>query len=547
MAGKQQRLIWKWALFLILIGLIVWGGVTAVRIYEAGTRRVEVSNAMRQMGAAFELYANASAGNYYPLRSGGPTGFLPDRVAWAAVGDGLAEFDAAYDVLTGNGTGPLCYLGYAFYDEASAHRVLDELEKNAEAYRGGGTRLEKEPILDPKSPKFEELAPLRKGVGRRFFQTWYVLWGPAGGDPDFDLPVPVLWQMPMKKGDRVPVLWLAGLSSMPAYPGEFPMSPLFINRVRGLMGLPQDPGFSMDTPIMPTIRALLEAGSREPGPSAGSLLHFDVNPSVTAGEATGYRIELTNSELVLFPVDQPRNAIAASELIESVNKEYHGLPKDRVVRFMGTGGGYHWYGKTDYGVFKLLEKGFELEGGEPLYDAAASYWLDEHPTKVWLNPHQPDERRPEEVLQRPERLSDYVYAYLIKREREGNPVGDEYIQALAILCGSVSWHLDMIGAAPTPDILEEASNRLLALAESDNEALVTLALAYIFPGPPKVGNRKLTVEKMAFIQRLPREHLLSTLRHLAESVQNEWDAEYCRKLLEKLEASKAIDVSVVVE
>ena len=492
---------------------------------------------MRQMSAAFELYAGASVGNYYPLRSVEPDNYLPDRAAWAEVGDGKTEFEEAYKLFTGDDERTLCYLGYAFYDEASAHRVLDQLEKDPQAYRGGGTRLEKERSLDPFSSEFDELHPLRRGVGQRFSRTWFVLWGPGGGDPGFDNPIPVLWQMPREKGDRVPVLYLSGHVMFQEYPGRFPMSPLFINRVRVLMGLPRDPEFSMDTPILPIVRELLEAGSREPGPRAGSLLHLDVDPTVPAGNARGYRIELTYSELVLFPEGAMSGPVATNKFLKSEDDEYFGLPRERVVRYMGASRGYQWYGRTDYGVFVLLEKAFELAGGDSLYDAAASYWLDELPNEAWLEPFRPDERGPEKILRRPSSLSTYVHAFLTKRQREGNPIREESVQAVAVLCGSVFWHPDVIGAAPAPELIAVAMNRLIAASEDDAEAVVTLALSYVFPEPPKGGNRKLTAEKIAFLQRLPRGAVLSIVRHLAENLQDEHEAGLCQKLLEELEAT----------
>ena len=518
----------------VLASVTVCAGLFAAITLLEARYRARVDGAMRQMSAAFELYAGASVGNYYPLRSVEPDNYLPDRAAWAEVGDGKTEFEEAYKLFTGDDERTLCYLGYAFYDEASAHRVLDQLEREPQAHRGGGTFLGEEPFLDPHSPEFEKLHPLREGVGRRLMLGWFAFHGLPARDWEMAEAIPILWQMPKAKGDRVPVLRMGGVVRFEEYPGGFPMSPLFINRLRALMGLPQDPDFSLDTPILPIVREMLEAGSREPGRGVGSLRHFDAKPTVSSGNAKGYRIALTHAELVLFPEETETGAIAASTLFEETKGTYYGLPRENAIRYMGASRGYQWYGKMDYGAHVLLREAFDLTGGDSLYDAAVSYWIVQEPTWVWLRPHTKAPGKPAAIRQNPNSLADYVHAFITSRKSNRNPVRQEFIHAAAVLCGSEREGYGVY-TSPTPELVAEARERLIAAAERDPEAAVTLVLPYVLRYRVRSPRSGATPDKIEILQRLPRDAVLSTVRHLAENLQDAHEAALCQDLLEKLD------------
>lgn len=525
---------WKKVLCAVLAILVLCMGAFVVRFGPWAYRLKKSGTAMKQAHSALQRYADSNPGNYYPLRSAEPGVFLPDMAAWAAQGDGLAEFQEALKYFDGDEQRPLCYLAYAFYDEASAQRLLDQLEKDPEAYRGGGTRADKESYVDSHSPEFEELAPLRTGVGRRFQWAWYVFGGLGLTDHQVDGSIPVLWQMPEKIGDRVPIVQLNGTLMAQHYPGEFPMTPLFINRLRGLMGLPQDPGFSMDTPILPVLREILETGSRDPGRAIGAMGLFDSEPSVMRGDASGYRIALGNGEVVLFPVDAAPGPLDPVTLFGKPEEFYQGLPKETAVRYMGTSRGYHWYGKLDYGAFTSLRDTFSFSGGDSLYDAAVIYWLDKEPNEPWLRPYRKDPRNPSEILRYPSSLTDYVHAYITDREDKGNPIAQELIHTTTLLCGA-DYEGHDICALPDADLVSEAQDRFLSAAEQDPEAVATLLLTHVMRYRARGGRDKATPERVDLLWRLPRETALPIVRHLADYIKDENDAALCRDLLRKLE------------
>ncbi len=499
--------------------------------------QAEAKRAMKQAFAALELYAEASDGNYFPLRSAQPGVFLPDMDEWAKLGDGNAQFEQASDALTGDGGRPLCYLGYGFHDnnEALAHGLLDKLEKNPEGLRGGGPVLPEEPwITDPSSPEVDKPHPLRKGVERCF--VWeYVFHGMPPSADDLKLYIPILWQMPRQVGDRVLVLHLNGLISWHKYPGPFPMSPLFINRLRGLMGLPQDPGFTLDSPILPVVRGILDAGSREPGRSAGSLLHFEAEPSVSFRNVMGYRMEFTCSEMILYPEQPEARSIPMDALFGPPRYECFGLPLP-TVQYMGSGMGYHWYGKTRYDEFLLVRDKLGLSGGDSLYPAAAEHCLRSEPTWVWLPESSRDKRKPAEIRQNPDSLADYVGAYIAVRKQSGRPVSGETICAAAILCGSQREGYGAF-AHPTLEIILEAKNRLIAAAQRDPEAASTLVLPYVLRYRVRSPRSEATPEMVELLQKLPSDAVIPIVQHLATNLQNLHEAALCQQLLKRLQKS----------
>lgn len=525
---------WKLALPVVLAVLAIWACVFVSRFLIVGFQRRNASIAMKQIHEALRIYADASPGNYYPLRTDEPGIFLPDVDASAAPGAGKTAIQRALKYFSGDAGQPLCYLGYAFYDEASAQRLLDQLEKAPDALRGGGTRLEEEPFLDPLSPEFGELAPLRIGVGHRFIQAWYESHGLPPSDLEIDGPVPVLWQMPNEIGDRVLVLYLNGMVRFRDYPGEFPMTPLFINRLRGLMRLPQDPGFSMHSPILPVLREILETGSREPGRKVGALGPFDSEPSVEQSGAKGYRIALGQGEIVLFPEAAASSPLDPTTLFEAPKHFYRGLPRETAVRYMGTSRGYHWYGKLDYSVFTLLRDTFEFTGGDSLYDAAVIYWLDNEPVSNWLSPNTKAPTNPSEILRSPPSLNDYVHAYITDREVKGNPIDHEIIYAATLLCGT---DYEGYGTYTPPDVelLSEAKKRLLSAAEQDREAAAILLLPHVMRYRFRNRRDEATPERLEILEHLPRETVLPIVRHLADNLQDADEAKLCQDLLNKLD------------
>ncbi|MBL7649646.1 MAG: hypothetical protein JNK74_26015 [Candidatus Hydrogenedentes bacterium] len=534
LSRNHPMVMWKKILCAVLALVVLCAGAFVVRFGSRAYRLKKSGAAMKQARSALQRYADSNPGNYYPLRSAEAGVFLPDMTARAAQGDGLAEFQEALKYFDGDEQRPLCYLGYAFYDEASAQRLLDQLEKDPQAFRGGGTRLEQEPFLDPHSLEFDELAPLRTGVGRRFMNAWFESHGLPPGDFDIDGAVPMLWQMPERIGDRVPVLYMNGVVWFRDYPGEFPMTPLFINRLRGLMGLPQDPGFDMDTPIMPVLREILETGSREPGRGVGTLGPYDSVPSVTQGDAKGYRIALGFGEVVLFPEDVAPGSLDPVTLFGKPEEFYQGLPRGNTVRFMGTSRGYHWYGKLDYQVFTLLRNTFDLKGGDSLYEAAVIYWINNEPISNWLRPYRKDPSNPSEILRSPPSLDDYIDAYIANREGMGKPIDPEIIHAAILLCGT---DYEGYGTYIPPDaeLLSEARDRLLSAAERDPEAAATLLLPHVMRYRFRNRREEASPERMEILRHLPRETVLPIVKHLADYIKDENDAALCRDLFNKLD------------
>lgn len=532
-----SRPLWTWVWRALFVGggvLVLVAGVYAARTYSTIQILRKSGNGMRQLFAAFQLYVNATPENYYPPRSADPEVFLPDMDAWAAQGTGLAEFEEGLKVFDGIGERPLCYLGYAFYDEASAQRLLDKLEKNPQALRGGGTRLEVDPYVSPDDPAFWDLAALRKGAGSRYLWSWYVFGGLGPSEGTVDSPIPILWQMPDNAGERVAVLHLSGSVNFCKYPGEFPMTPLFVNRVRGLMGLPQDLGFSMDTPILPVLREILEAGSGDPGRDVGTLGPFDAAPSVLLGDTAGYRIALGNGAVVLFSEATAPGNVDAVTLFEPSRGFYYGLPRHTAVRYMGTSRGYHWYGKLDYGVFSLLQESFALSGGDSLYEAAAIYWLDRWPNDRWLNPPGKAPGRPAEILRQPPKLEAYVHAYIVERMSQRDTNDLEIIHAAAVLCGA-----DYEGyyrfTRTDSALAAEAGERLVAAAAHEPEAAATLLMPVILRQPGRGARRLAKPERIELLKRLPRESVLGVVGYLAEHLQDAHEAGLCRELLDGLE------------
>ncbi|MCP4643601.1 MAG: hypothetical protein GY851_24345 [bacterium] len=537
-SGKRTRAKWIRAGYVALAIVVIGAVGFAAHAYRRSLARDESESAMRQVFAALQQYAEASAGNYYPMRSAQPGVFLPDMDEWAKLGNGKAEFEEAYEVLTADDDRPFCYLGYAFVNEALGHQLLDQLGKGPQALRGGGSSLEEEPwITDSHSPEVDDPHPLRKGVERCFVWDW-VFHGNPPRDDQLAAPIPILWQMPRKEGDVVPVLRLNGYVEFHRYPGEFPMSPLFINRLRGVMGLPQDPGFTTDTPIFPLVREILETGSREAGLGVGSLLHFDTKPSVSVGNARGYRIELMGAEMVLFPEDADTTLVSADNLFEPPEGERYGLPYWSAIRYMGEARGYQWYGAMAYDDFLLLQREFELTGGDSLYSAAVSYWIDEEPNWVWLMDDPGHQRKPAEICRTPSSLARYVHAYITIRESKRRPVLDEVIHATAVLCGSEREGYGVY-AFPTPEIVSEAKDRLVAAAEKDPEAAATLALPYVLRYRVRGPRSKATPDKVELLRRLPRDTLVPIIRHLAINLQDREEAALCKDLLLQLRQASA--------
>ena len=196
--------------------------------------------------------------------------------------------------------------------------------------------------------------------------------------------------------------------------------------------------------------------------------------------------------------------------------------------------GYHWYGEMDYFYLLMLRDNFSLTGGDSLYPAAVAYCLNSEPTGVWLRPNSSKEARtPEEIFQNPDSLSGYVGAYIAVREKSGRRVPDEIIHAAAILCGSEREGYGVF-VHPTPDIVSEARSRLVAAAQSDPEAAVTVALPYVMRYRVRGPRDKATSEKLELMRELPPEAVIPIVQRLAENLQNQLEAALCHDLLERL-------------
>lgn len=501
-------------------------GSIAYKRYQANLRETE----LKEVFAAMQQYVEVSPGNYYPLRSAEPGIFLPDFDEWEKLAPDKAAFQRAKQILTRERARPLCYLGYAFTKDTFGLAILDRVESDAKSFRGGGpVRESAEWILDVASSDIDELHSLRRNVERNF--AWDFVWhGSPPREGELEDWIPVIWEMPRGTSDRICVLRMSGRVGISQYPGEFPMSPLFVNRLRGLMGLPKDPGFRDDAPIIPILREIMYAFDHQQTYTAPSLVHFDVAPSVTATGSMGYRITIGSTDLVLFPTEDEAPRFDAAEFFHKSVWWYSARQTPGV--FLGLGHGYHWYGKVDYPNLLLLRNTFELTSGDELYETALVYFWN-----TWVIPwwcvEGGNSGEDATHVESARNLTEYALSYMRRRSKEGTPIDEDLIGAGAILeaafregYGNYSY--------PTPEVQGEASERLVRGSEADPEAAVLFAMLHTLRYRARTPRDDVRQEGLDLLRKLPRAVVLRVVEDMASRIQQPDEAEACRRVLEEL-------------
>ena len=464
--------------------------------------------ALQQVVKAMEHYAQVSEGHYYPLRSSKQGVFLPDFDEWEKIAPDKAEFEQARKTLTDPNERPLCYTGYAFKKEFQGLQFLDALEKDAQGLRGGGpTDEEIRYVSDALSPEVDKLHPYRDGVEKQFMWDWE-FHGNVPSKWELVGDMPILWEMPGKEGEACIVIDMMGSYRLSRYPGQLPYSFLFINRLRGLMGLPQESEFCNDAPIIPIVRSILNTLGRNFGSDAGCCQSIDNVPSVTTNNCNGYRVKFESAELVLFPENEPAASLSPDTLFTPITlkKDYWGCGPCESEAFIGSGKGYHWYGKMQYYSFCLLRKEFHLVGGGDLYLAAAAYCRNEFLSTAWWS-----ERKWQGGIS--DTMENIMWDYSSRRIRKNRPISKTIIDAGAILKGT---YWDSYGhfTSPSADIVEEAKQRLIEASKTDAEGAAAAALFYVLPYHCRGPRGGPTKEGLELLNKLPQDGVASAKKFL---------------------------------
>lgn len=522
----QSRYV-RGGLIFVLFAILIAAGLLAYRNHQETARE----DALKQVFAALQQYAEASAGNYYPLRSAEPGVFLPDFDEWEKLAPDKAAFQRAKEILTRERERPLCYLGYSFNKETFALQILDRIQSDAKSFRGGGP-VEGFDRVHLGSPEVDELHPLRRGVERTILWD-FVFRGNTPHEGELEERIPILWEMPEGEQDRVLVLNLDGYVRKRKYPDEFPMSSLFINRLRGLMGLPQDPGFRDDAPIIPILREIMSAWDHQQTGWSASIRHFDVEPSVTVGEYKGYRIVVPEANMVLFPGNGEPPQFDAASFFHGTDSNVWDRRGHDPGQCVGSGSGYHWYGSVTYPMQLLLREKFALTGGDSLYPVAVAYCWRHHRGVALSALTYANRTASEATSKDPESLPNYVQIYLEQRREQERPVDDSIVDAAKVL-DSVFWEGYGDFRHPNPEVQKEAARRLLVESEFDPEATTTLAMLFVLRFRYRSWRDELTEEGLELLRKLPRDVVLRVVEDMASRIQQPDEAEACRRVLEEL-------------
>ncbi|MBX7255271.1 MAG: hypothetical protein K1Y02_02825 [Candidatus Hydrogenedentes bacterium] len=206
----------------------------------AGRKTTSVSNALKQLGLYFKMYANETPGEYYPPLRLEPAQLLPDLDAKIVSSNG-AEGKLLRSYFGDDSEGAMAlldvnrcvYLGFALQSDEDVKAFASAYTKAMENVEGGDIDSDL-PNPGPQGPP-EKIRRLREGI-ERFFIT--DINNPAAGAIEqSQIPTVIEWP-DQNKPFGGHVLYMDGHVEYLKYPDQFPMSEETINALRGLAKLP---------------------------------------------------------------------------------------------------------------------------------------------------------------------------------------------------------------------------------------------------------------------------------------------------------------------
>jgi hypothetical protein len=531
--------------------------------------------ALRQFGIVLKVYSSESRGTLYPPRAPDAATFVPDPKALAGYLAQTAEGTRLSAYLAGKGPRPICYLGHVLSDEDMGLRLLDEYAK-----REPEQVRYKDVPLEPGAASMA-IYRFREGIERFFipdvmspvasFQTQSVL--------------PLAWELPEQSGDHAAlVLYFDGHVEWRRYPGEFPFTRAFVERLCGAMGRPAPKGaplFQTNSPVGEAVNAALEVVTQLPllplRLGYWSVQQCDTRPSVSMEGQKAYRVvfritqrrpqspgeyqPLPDSDLnvipekmragikarlpkmdtaedfaefVLFPIEAGAVSAGISKLDIPWTTQMSSAQMPAQVD-LGTALGYHWFAQVPFYVQGLLHKKLGFVGGEDQYQLYVSqFHLDR--LDVWRSPA--FQRLQHETLAglnkieaQPSDFEEYVAAYELRRSLEEHPVAAVILHTRSVLHKMLSFERYYCA---NPEEITAAAEQAI-LGEPDHEAASIVMLEFVLP-----MRQTSYLDKGAcrfardLLKKLPRETITSLIGRLATSLQDSAQAEACSALLKEL-------------
>lgn len=532
---------------------------------------------LRQLGIALRVYAHESTGDLYPPTTLNRHRFVPDPRALQTYLADTPEGKRLAGLLAGREGHPICYLGYLALDETAGLGILNELA----AHGADGTR-EFAIRLDSQS-EYGAGTRFREGI-ERFLIT------------DVNQPVeprpigslcPIAWEIPDRVGERAAlVLYLEGNVEWRTYPGDFPMTQAFIERLCEVTGgsAPQLDSGQFDTPMLPAARDAMNGMSH--WWEHWDVVACDTEPNVKVGKETGYRVilelfekgqkasfqyepipdadwavivpekrgslkgprlvrvsgdaalEKRRVEILLFPDADSLDPqeFTSADLPWTVAKA--SLSKPPVQVDLGLALGYRWFGQMSFHQQQRLRARISFSGGEDQYHL---YVRTYHQTRkdIWADPFLSDVRglgRSERVdalemmKSHPAGFAQYMAAYLVQRELDGQPVAQTFMEARAVLCDARN-PLERYSHGLSEEILSTA--RGVLAGHPDHEAVALAALECLLPRDTP-GNYISDESKSIgqdLLHGLPRDLTSAILQHLANTLEEPNQAQACSALL----------------
>jgi hypothetical protein len=214
----------------VVIG--VWAPIAHDRWRRFEERGYGRDDRLRRVCIVFKMYANESKGEMYPPPSPIRGVFRPNLPDLQKYLDASPEAQELTDCLTGEDGIETCYLGFNMPTEEAGLAVLDRYQAaGPERFWEDDIHLDK-PIHMPHFGVCSDIYRLREGV-ERFFIT--EIMAPAASSHT-QSELPILWEIPNPPRRRGGwVLYMDGHCEWREYPGEFPMTEPFIERIGELM------------------------------------------------------------------------------------------------------------------------------------------------------------------------------------------------------------------------------------------------------------------------------------------------------------------------
>ncbi len=197
-------------------------GAAPGKLEESDDTQSRIATMSKQLGLVFKMFANETKGELYPGLSTTLGEFTPrlDQIYPEYLADSTI---VAY--LAGEGDTEFCYTGYMLLDEESGLAWLD-------AYEAIGPKA-----LQEGGPVNVEVADGTTTISHLNQEAERELGGTEREYGVVEAEIPVLWQMPASTGDEPELLWVTfmdGHVEQREYPGEFPLTAAFIERIRVL-------------------------------------------------------------------------------------------------------------------------------------------------------------------------------------------------------------------------------------------------------------------------------------------------------------------------